>query len=72
MIMIAQYDCECTECSAALLPFFTASNLEWKALNCSKVTFDDVTYDEYVSPCELSKLTSSLSINDLFFLHCNV
>ena len=58
----------CVLCSAALLPFFNVSNLEFQELNCSKVVFEDVIYGEYVSLCcELLKLTSNLITNDLFF-----
>ena len=66
-------DCEflCTSCSAALMPFFSVGNLEFKVLNhCNDA--NKIKYDEYFSPCKLSKLSSTLTKNDFFIQHFNV
>ena len=66
-------DCEflCTRCSAALMPFFSVGNLEFKVLNhCNDA--NEIKYDEYFSPCKLSKLSSTLTKNDFFIQHFNV
>ena len=47
------------------MPFFSVGNLEFKMLN----HFNDaheIKYDEYFSPFKLSKLSSTLTKNDVF------
>ena len=66
-------DCEflCTKCSTALMPFFSVGNLEFKMLNHLNDA-NEIKYDEYCSPCKLSKLSSTLTKNDFFTPHFNV
>ena len=52
-------------------PFFSVGNLEFKVLNyCNDA--NEIKYDEYFSPCKLSKLSSTLTKNDFFIQHFNV
>ena len=52
-------------------PFFSVGNLEFKVLNhCYDA--NEIKYDEYFSPCKLSKLSSTLTKNDFFIQHFNV
>jgi len=45
-------------------------NLELNVLNKNFSKLNDVKYDEYFSPCKLSKLASSIADKtDVFFLH---
>ena len=66
-------DCQflCTRCNAALKPFFSVGNLQFKMLNHLNAT-NEIKYDEYFSPCKLSKLSSTLTKNDFFIQHFNV
>ena len=61
-------DCEflCTRCSAALMPFFSVGNLEFKMLNHLN-NANEIKYDEYFSSCKLSELSSTLTKNDFLF-----
>ena len=45
-------DCDflCTRCNAALMPFFSVGNLEFKVPNhCNDA--NEIKYDEYFSSC---------------------
>ena len=66
-------DCEflCTKYSAALMPFFSVGNLEFKMLNHLNDA-NEIKYDEYSSPCKMSKSSSTLTKNDFFIQHFNV
>ena len=66
-------DCEflCTKCSSALMPFFSVGSLEFKMLNHLNDA-NEIKYDDYCSPCKLSKLSSTLTKNDFFIQHFNV
>ena len=53
------------------MPFFSVGNSEFKVLNhCNDA--NEIKYDEYFSPCKLSKLSSTLTKNDFFIQHFNV
>ena len=47
------------------MPFFSVGNLEFKMLNHLNDA-NEIKYDEYCSPCKLSKLSSTLTKNDFF------
>ena len=50
---------------------FSVGNLEFKMLNHLNDA-NEIKYDEYCSPCKLSKLSSTLTKNDFFIQHFNV
>lgn len=69
--------CNCNECCAALFPFFSVGNFEFKVLNNYFITNNvnsetNIKYDEYFSPNKLSDLTASLQNNDFYLVHFNV
>jgi len=65
-------DVLCSKCISVLMPYFTVSKLEFNALNNNCSEFGDIRYDEYFSPCKLSKLASRIRKRDFFLMHFNV